>query len=204
MKTFKDHFRRVKDTLSQLLDSNPPEEGVHQFLLENPTLFAPHDYPQVSRVGINGYLSKFPLTPDRIPDFVLPHLACYGRRSGSRINVLELKQPTARLFTGRGQMSSELNDAFNESLDSLRVFRYTFPDILPCLHHAIVENMSASQREQDTKSGKFAPSSDMYYPPGYKCFILIGRRKTLDPHDLHRMKRIFDETRGTIRIAFIT
>lgn len=98
-------------------------------------------------------------------------------------------------------MSSDLNDAFNESLDSLRVFRYTFPDILPRLHHAIVENLSASQREQDTKSEKFVPSSGMYYPPGYKCFILIGRRKTLDPHDLHRMIRIFDETRGTIRIV---
>jgi len=201
VKTSKDNFRRVKDKLSHLLDSNPPEEGVHQFLLENPSLFWPHDYPKASQFGLNGYLSKFPLSPDRIPDFVLPHLACYGRRSGSRINVLELKQPAARLFTGQGRMSRDLNDAFDESLDSLRVFRHAFPDILQRLHHAIVENMSAAQREHDTKSGEFVPSSDMYYPPDYKCFVLIGRRRTLGPHDLHQMKRIFEKTRGTIHIA---
>jgi hypothetical protein len=201
VKTVSDNFRRVRDALSHLLDSNPPEEVVHQFLLENPFLFSPHDNPQASRFGINGYVSKFPLSPDRIPDFVLPFLACCGRRNGSRINLLELKPPAARLLTWQGRMSSDLNDAFTESLDSLRVFRHAFPDILQRLHHSILENMSTAQRERDTQSREFVPSCNMYYPPNYKCFVLIGRRRTLDTRDLHRIAHIYKETRGTIRIA---
>ena len=75
-------------------------------------------------------LPKFPITADRIPDLTLIDIQEEHSNAADRIIFVELKKPSAKLYVGRGRISKDLNDAWAESLDSLRLVGIVYSDFV--------------------------------------------------------------------------
>ena len=196
------NYESLAGEFERILDSDPDEEEVHQFFVRNPGLFGTPNFGG-SEV-ISGALSKFPVSPDRIPDFSVFTLYLRYTQYESVVDLIELKRPSARLFVRRGRMSKDLNDAWAESQDSLRLLRGVYRDFL---RRAVVQLQSSRVDVFDDWYGK-KPMDSPPSPGGMRlqdipeltCRIFIGRRSSLTDDDIARTKEITRITGGQIRV----
>jgi hypothetical protein len=179
---------KVAQELKQLLDCSPPEEEIHQFFIEN-ILGIGHGNPRLSQRFIAGAISKFPITPDRIPDFVSVVLKCGRSQTPSWVTFIELKKADSALFTGHSRMSKDLNDAWMECVESSRLMADNFRD---CLRR-IVKTLEKNRLDE------FNRSIDMDMP-FCNSVIVIGRRSFLDSDGLKRLRELSASTGHAIRV----
>ncbi len=175
----------------KLLDTNPTEEDIHQFVSER-VFEIGEGNPHFSERFIAGTLSKFPVSPDRIPDFVSVLLNTECSQTPSRVTFIELKKPSALLFTSHSRMSKDLNDAWMECVEAARSMADGFRD---CLRR-IVESLDKERVEEFVR---FAEKYDDDMP-WCNSVIVIGRRATLDAAGLRRTKELSASTGYGIQV----
>lgn len=196
------------EELRNLIDRDPSEEIIHQFFKD--TIFRiGHGNPRFSERFIDGTVSKFPITPDRIPDFTSVFLNVARSQRSSRVSFVELKKPSSPLFTGRGAMSKDLNDAWMECVESSRLMADNFRD---CLRR-LVKSLDAKRlQEFDAAYAMLAKAGqgddqehrhDMYdmWMPWCNSVIVIGRRSSLDSEGLLRTRELSASTGRTIQVV---
>jgi hypothetical protein len=193
--------------LRQLLDNNPVEEAVHEFFRD--TVFRiGQGNRRFSGSSIVGVVSKFPVTPDRIPDFTSAFLNTTESQSASRLSFVELKKPASPLYAGHGRMSKDLNDAWMECVETIRLLADNFRDFLRRLVKALDETrlheFDAGYAElSETECGEtaylrhFLRDSRM---PWCNSVIVIGRRAALDAEGLLRTRELSASTGRAIRV----
>ena len=201
----KPDFAKLADEFEQLLDSDPAEEAVHQFI-NNPLLLG--NLRRVDGPRIDGVLSKFPLTPDRIPDFIGLSLSLRRSQFPSRLHLMELKRPTSQLYVQHGRMSKDLNDAWMESVESIRLLGMNYPDVL----RRLVKEISSSELDDfdkwEAEAKELGRERDRdehrlydHAPPYCSCLIIVGRRSSLDSEALFRTRQLSASTGHTINVA---
>ncbi len=98
-----DARRACRDLLAEygrLLDANPPEETLQQFLKDNPTLLCPAQRRSWPKIPLGS----------RVTDFVF-------RQADGDYLLVELERPSKKLFTKIGDTSSQLTHACGQVAD---------------------------------------------------------------------------------------
>lgn len=192
--------------LATLLDSNPTEEEIHQFFKD--AIFSiGHGNPSFSERFIIGAISKFPVTPDRVPDFTLVGLNVVPSQTPGRVTFVELKKPDSLLYTSHSRMSKDLNDAWMECIETSRLMADGYRDCLRRLVK-ILDNQRLKQfvRTYDRlkKQGKKKRGGRDFllnnFMPWCTSVIVIGRRSTLDAEGLLRTRELSASTSQTITV----
>lgn len=194
----------ILQKLRSLLDSDPTEEQVHQLFTELSLIFWRRG-PLFNERFIQGILSKFPIAPDRIPDFTSVILNVRRSQMPSSVTFIELKRPSAKLYTDHGRMSKELNDAWMECVENARLMGLNFRD---CLRR-IVKTLDAKRLEQF--EAFYASSANReneldreFYSkeiPSCRSVIVIGRRSRLDSEGLLRTQELSASSGRTIQVV---
>lgn len=179
---------KVAQEFRELLDSSPPEEDLHQFLGEHVFKIG-RGNPHVGRGLLSGALSKFPIAPDRIPDFTVAVLNFGRLQTRSRLTFIELKKADSALYASHSRMSKDLNDAWMECVETSRLMAVNFRD---CLRRIVkrLESESFSELERSI-------DEDM---PSCNSVIVIGRRSSLAAEDIRRTRELSASTHGAIRV----
>lgn len=97
--------RNLADEFESLLSRNPREERLHAFIRSHPSLLNVSTYG--SERATQGLLSKFPISPDRVADFVYLSVAFDNPQYPDRIDVFELKRADVKLFTTHNRFSKD-------------------------------------------------------------------------------------------------
>ncbi len=189
-------LQKVADDLERLLLSAPGEEAVQQFLTAHPCVFYTFSVAAVSDSCLTGMIPKFAVTPGRIADFALFRLLRNAHQSGSFIGYVELKHPDTSLFVQHGRMSRELNDAWMECQDSIRLTRDHYSDILRRAARAL-EATPDVEAGEDFVDRRYQLNYDT---PRIGAFIVAGRRSSLDANQLSRLRELSDSTHYRIRV----
>jgi hypothetical protein len=192
--------------LATLLDSNPTEEEIHQFFKDE--IFGiGHVDPYFSERFIIGAIPKFPVTPDRVPDFTLVRLNVVSSQTPGRVTFLELKKPDSLLYTSHSRMSKDLNDAWMECIETSRLMADGFRDCLRRLVKTLdKQRLKQFVRTYDRlkKQGKEERGIRDFlldnFMPWCTSAIVIGRRSTLDAEGLLRTKELSASTSQTITV----
>jgi hypothetical protein len=177
---------RLLEPFRSLLSGEPSEEEVHQFLEVHSRQFG---LPKsVFGKRIAGVLSKFPITPDRIPDFTVIKLNGQPLQFPSRIQFIELKKPSARLYVDHARMSKELNDAWMECIETTRLLGPVLRDFL----RRAVKTVYAKSRQGAESAPGGEPGAEFYMRETPVCgsTIVIGRRSTLDTDAILRTQEL--------------
>jgi hypothetical protein len=194
--------------LEELLQGDSSEENIHQFFKEKIFRIG-HGNPRFSEHCILGTVSKFAVTPDRIPDFTSAMLHVTLSQTASRVSFVELKKPSAPLYTNHGRMSKDLNDAWMECVETIRLLAENFRDFLRRLVKALDESRlrrfdSFYSALAKDKSGRGEEEyRHLLYEsimPWCNSIIVIGRRSTLDPEGLRRTIELSALTGGAIEV----
>lgn len=204
--------------LATLLDSNPTEEEIHQFF--NDAIFGiGHVEPHLSERFIIGTISKFPVTPDRVPDFTVVSLNVGPSQTQGLVTFVELKKPNSLLYTSHSRMSKDLNDAWMECIETSRLMADGFRD---CLRRLVktLDNQHLKQfdrtydrlkKQGEKERGRHGIRYVRYARdvlavllpsliPWCTSVIVIGRRSTLDAEGLLRTRELSASTGHTIRV----
>ncbi len=188
--------------LRLLLDRDPPEEEIHEFFSAH-VLKIGHGNPRFSDRFIAGAISKFPITPDRVPDFVSVVLNVKRSQRSSRVTFIELKKASSALYTSHGRMSKDLNDAWMECVETSRLMANNFRD---CLRR-IVKTLDQKRLDEFNSVYDTLPSrgneSTQYYDehmPWCNSVIVIGRRSSLDSDGLMRTRELSASTARGIQV----
>ncbi|WP_321369967.1 Shedu anti-phage system protein SduA domain-containing protein [uncultured Draconibacterium sp.] len=162
-----DFKRNLEEEWNALLDENLTERHYHKFLIDNAGLFLGNE-------NCHLVISKLKLGSDFETDFVT---LSDGFSNGNRFELIEIKQPGAKLFTEKGLISKEFNQAIQQIRNWKRWLidnRTWFKNYLPTINTRVI---SKSQ---------------------LKFKIIIGRRLT-NPHDIEKRNQIADEIGAEIR-----
>lgn len=179
---------KAAQELRRLLDANPSEEDIHQFLGQQVFRIG-HGNPRFRGALISGVLSKFPIAPDRIPDFTAVVLNPGSFQSPSRLTFIELKKADSALYASHGRMSKDLNDAWMECIESARLMAANFRD---CLRRIVKQ----FQEEYPPALGEEFDED----VPHCNSVVVIGRRSSLDAEGLRRTKELSASTGHGIRV----
>jgi hypothetical protein len=105
-------------------------------------------------------------------------------------------------------MSKDLNDAWMESVETMRLLGVNYPGILRRLVNAVaisgLTNYGRWQSETKELLLEPCPNENILYdhtPPYCSCTIIIGRRSMLDSEALFRTARLSASTGHTINVA---
>jgi hypothetical protein len=197
----------VAEELRGLLNGDHSEETVHQFFADR-VFGIGHGNPRGSEWVIVGTVSKFPITPDRIPDFCSAVLNVRRSQSPSRVSFVELKKPNAPLYTGRRLMSKDLNDAWVECVETSRLIADNFRDYLRRLVKALDEkrlrefDKAYEMLEKTDERANDQPEYLLYddLMPRFNSVIVIGRRASLDSEGLLRTRELSASTGSAISV----
>lgn len=185
----------MADRLERLLDSEPTEEAVHQFL--KAILIG----PVLSRGRVQGFLSKFPISPDRVPDFSYLNLYLFLSQVGpGAVTFIELKRPSARLYTDHARMSKDLNDAWMECLETSRLIGQNYPDVLRRVVKSAT-NAEVSDYVPICYQGGSWINENSGLMPRCRSVIVIGRRSYLDSEAILRTIQLGASTNSAIRVV---
>lgn len=190
-------YAELVEELETILESSSSEEILHQFFSRNPHIFT-GSLVKNDRL-IKGVLSKFPISPDRIPDF--SNFVLYFRMSQYRstVDLIELKRSSALLFVERGRMSKDLNDAWSECQDSLRILSgLGYMDFLRRAKRALATTL---RNEGDSICSVLEEGIATTDAPECTCYIVIGRRASLGDEGIHRVRQLSESTGGRIRVV---
>jgi hypothetical protein len=150
-----------------LLNQNLTEQHYHQFLAENAGLF-------LADTNCHLAISKLKFGSELETDFVT---LSDGFSNGNLIELIEIKQPSAQLFTDKGHPSAELNRACQQIRDWKRW---------------LIDNPSWCSKYLPTTSTRVIRNSNLRFK------IIIGRR-LVNPHDIEKRNQIADELGTEIR-----
>jgi hypothetical protein len=184
----------------KLLSNNPSEENVHQFLEKNTIIlrFFLSGFPITE--GIYGVFSKFPITIDRIPDFTLVEIPMPKlRQYPGQIVFIEIKRPDAKLFTKNGRLSKDLNDAFTECLDNIRLISYNYEDFLRRLVKRTGPIGAKTYKQIKKCINAYVDSVFLDFPQIFST-IVIGRRSTLTYDEIMKVRMMWASTGRAIMI----
>ncbi len=197
----------VAEELRGLLKGSPSEEIVHQFFADRVFRIG-HGNPRAREQLIAGTVSKFPITPDRIPDFCSAVLWVGPTQSPSRLSFVELKKPSSLLYAGQRRMSKDLNDAWVECVETSRLMADNFRDFL----RRLVKALDESRLREFDKAYGMLESSDVrseaeerytrydMFMPRINSVIVIGRRASLDSEGLLRTRELSASTSSAITV----
>lgn len=188
--------------LNKLLSKKPSEEEVHQFLNDHPYSLACFNrsmrfsiYPDICsrfRNNLSNVFSKFPITTDRIPDFTVANVFTQPSQVPNEITFIELKKPDAKLFLANGRMSQDLNDAWTECLESIRLTSLNYDDFTRRLSMKMI-----SDSEHDRPKFRLPTGNDW---PLVTCAVVIGRRDTLTNAEVSKVQMLGASTNRTIQV----
>jgi hypothetical protein len=184
--------QNVADDFERLLARSSAEEKIHAFIRKHPSLLAVSTYK--SERATQGLLSKFPISPDRIADFVYLSLALHDPQYPDRIDVFELKRADVSLFTTHNRFSKDLNDAWMEGVESLRLISLNYQDFV---RRALKRLIAPREMRQTYMS---AVVSD-YRRPRVRVRIVIGRRSSLSAEDRARVRELDFSTNSSIAVV---
>lgn len=199
---------KIAQELRELLDADSSEETIHQFF-KHRIFRIGHGNPRFSKRLIVGAVSKFPVTPDRIPDFASACLNVELSQRPGRISFVELKKPSARLYTSHARMSKDLNDAWMECVETSRLIADNFRDCLRRLVMALDEtHLEQFDSTYDALSkGARARGEELHpqmifepFMPRCNSIIVIGRRSTLDSEGILRTRELSASTATGIEV----
>lgn len=137
-----DELIKVRSELKNLIESNPSEETIHNYLFSRPEIFGRKNKIFISKVIVEGIISKFPITPDRIPDITIARLEIRRTQHPHFIKIVELKKPDSKVFVNHNRMSKDLNDAWMECIEASRLIGLNFQDYL----RRIILNISGKKK----------------------------------------------------------
>lgn len=170
---------KLADVFQALLEADPPEEEIHRFIDDHCIILGAPRRESYGDLHLQGVESKFPVAPDRIPDFTVFELQPKSMQyTHSDMKFIELKRPSAKLYAEHGRMSKDLNDAWMESQESLRLFQSNYADVI----RRLIKN---AKNEKPTRF-----TADNVEPPRPTCSIVIGRRSALDSEALARTRNL--------------
>ncbi|MBN2396512.1 MAG: DUF4263 domain-containing protein [Candidatus Atribacteria bacterium] len=194
----------ARDKLLAAIDSDCSEEEVHQLFSENPIVFGLNEKLRYSNSLLEGMISKFPISPDRIPDFILINLGIELTQTPHSISIIELKRVNAKLFLDHNRMSKDLNDSWMECIESFRILGLNYQDFLRRLINKITDDFEYKKYLEYLKRGVLDDTKrfNSYYPriPRIQSKIIIGRRKSLTNDDLLRIQELSASTNWAIGI----
>ncbi len=98
-------YGRVVEQMRHIIDSNPEERKIQEFLEKNPCLLVD------MHIASNVVISQFPLGADHRCDFAFLGL----KSSGNYLQLIEIESPRLELFNEKDEFSS----AFNHSVQQL-------------------------------------------------------------------------------------
>lgn len=186
---------KALEDLRVLVRDNASEEVVHQHLVANPSLL--YNRREDDSEVVSGIISKFPVSPERIPDFSILGLPIGRTQYAGHLTFLELKRPDARLFVSKGRLSQDLNDAWMEAIECLRLVGTSYREVL----HRLVARVAKDRLKEFEKQYVNTDISDLSYRMPYCTVeIVIGRRKGLDDDELLRVRELTATTNRTVRI----
>lgn len=184
--------RNLTDEFEKLLSSNPREEKLHAFIRSHPALLNVSTYG--SARATQGLLSKFPISPDRVADFVYLSVSFDNPQYPDRIDVFEIKRADVKLFTTHNRFSKDLNDAWMEGVESLRLISLNYIDFV----RRAVKRLATQTRVRRSYASAFV--SD-YRRPRVRVRIIIGRRSTLSAEDRARIRELDFSTNSSIAVV---
>lgn len=162
-----DFKRDLLNKWSELLSKNYTERYYHKFLFDNAGFFLGNEDCHLA-------ISKLKLGSELETDFVTLN---DGFSNGNQFELIEIKRPSATLFTENGTMTSEFNRATQQIRDWKRW---------------LIENRTWMKKHLPTVSTRIVSKSDL------KFKIIIGRRLT-NPYDIEKRNQIADEIGAEIR-----
>jgi hypothetical protein len=188
--------------LRSLLRTDPGEEEVHQFLkthrklLERPITGHPRHF-------IQSVFSKFHVTPDCIPDFTSLVLNRQYSQSPNRLTFIELKKPSAKLYTNDGRkVSPDLNDALGECHKTERLLEMNRKDYFRRMRNWLEENESQQIRQVFPSCTNGFPELAAGLMENAQCnsIIVIGRRNSLSSEDIDRTQTLSGYGKWPLRV----
>lgn len=189
---------RIATEFEQLLASPCDEETIHQFIYDHPIILGVENRVRTGYKFVEAAISKFPVSPDRIPDFAVANIPLEPMQCHNRISFIELKKADEQLFVQHGRMSRALNDAWIECADTKRIFAKSYRDFLRRLLKQVdgaqlepLEHMFqlADLDPRDPRKPNAADSWNDWMPID-SHFVFIGRRSTLSAEDLDRVREL--------------
>ena len=199
---------KTAEELRELLHGDTPEETIHQFFRDR-ILRIGHENPRFSERFIIGAVSKFPVTPDRVPDFTSAMLNVMLSQRMGRVCFVELKKPNAPLYTNQSRMSKDLNGAWMECVETSRLLANNYHDFLRRLVKTLDESRlrqfdsiytSLAKSTYRTTEEKVLYSLYDSFMPWCNSTIVIGRRSTLDREGLLRTMELSASTGRAIEV----
>lgn len=198
--------RKIAQELRELIDSSPSEETIHRFF-EDKIFSIGQGNPQFTERFIMGTASKFPITPDRIPDFTIAMLNTQLTQRQNRITFIELKRPDSSLYTSHARMSKDLNDAWMECVETSRLMAENFRDclrrLIKTLNKSCLKEFEANYKKLKKIPRHIKHGRDFFISkvmPWCNSVILIGRRSTLNSEELLRTQELSASTGQSIRV----
>lgn len=165
---FDDNFKGNKiSEWDQLLNQNLTEKFYHNYLFNNAGLFLGNE-------NCHLVISKLKLGSELETDFIT---LTDGFSNGNQFELIEIKQPGARLFTDRGIITSDLNKATQQIRDWKRW---------------LIDNPSWFKKYLPTLSTRVIMQSHLRFK------IIIGRRLT-NPIEIEKRNQIAEEIGVEIR-----
>lgn len=184
--------RSVISEFSRVLEAAKSEEEIHKFVANNEIILT-RDNSNFREDMISGVLSKFPITPDRIVDFFIFRYSL-GRTQGppNTIQIIELKQPSTKIFVQNGRMSRDLNDAWMECTEASRLLALNYKDVLRRSAKLVRSKVEIDENVPDSEysRGSAKVGQLSLAPPRLWCEIFIGRRDTLDNEELDTLRAL--------------
>lgn len=163
----KDFKTNLISEWENLLDKNLTEKYYHKFLADNAGLFLGNDDCHLA-------ISKLKLGSELETDFVT---VTDGFSNGNLYELIEIKQPSAKLFTEKGMISSDLNRATQQIRDWKRW---------------LIDNRTWFKNHLPTISTRVVNKSHL------KFKIIIGRRLS-NTKDIDKRNQIGEEIGAEIR-----
>lgn len=178
----------VAESLAELLSRDPSEEEVQKFFSLNHSIFGlPGPIYRGIKI-VHGVLPKFHLTPERIPDYTLASFPLTRTQFPSGLSFIEIKKPSAPIFSQHNRLSRDLNDAWIECVDTLRLVGLNYLDTLRRITAKIDANL---EKEAEAYFENMKGLDIRHFGmPRCKAVIVIGRRSSLDSEDLLRLQHL--------------
>ena len=191
--------KKIAKKFEDLLNNNPSEEDIQSFFNSNPCILGQPGGGWMGHKIVEGLLPKFPIAPDRIPDFTLLSLALERTQHPNRLSFVELKRPDTMLFSSHNRLSRDLNDAWMECVETQRIVGLNYQDVL----RRIVKTISINLLKDFDKYYKYIKKLKNMHNDVPRCSskIIIGRRGTLDADDMLRIRELGISTSWSIQVA---
>ena len=138
------------DDFTELLDSDPAEEQVHEFLAAHEDILLRWSHSSGEKKILHSKISLHKY----VPDFAVGNFRMTTNRW--EWNLIEIERPSFRLFTNKGDPTSELTHALRQVADwrswiqnNIQYARTVLRDIIPLCDAAVIIGRRDAVTEND-------------------------------------------------------